>query len=198
MPQIKTTLYDGAIHIAGAGVLDLSGVGPIYANKTLINGAQAKGVTTLTVDGTSPATNFSVGDKLLDAQTNKAIGTIKSIDSSTQITLQNPSHIALPDNSLLRKWMPFEIVVIQGLLASNLEELIPVDMKWPGTLDPDGTAYTVPHSSFGTITGVDGTAVTGGVIFAAGLAIEGRWQYVETSASDSIICYLKSAPSQTF
>ena len=103
MPQIKTTLYDGAIHIAGAGVLDLSGVGPIYANKTLINGAQAKGVTTLTVDGTSPATNFSVGDKLLDAQTNKAIGTIKSIDSSTQITLQNPSHIALPDNSLLRK-----------------------------------------------------------------------------------------------
>ena len=67
MPGIKSTIYDGAIIINANKNLDLSGIGPVFANKTLINGAVNRGVKVLTVDGTSPATNFSAGYNLVDA-----------------------------------------------------------------------------------------------------------------------------------
>ena len=74
MPGIKTTIYDGCVHVDGTDVLDLTGT-----INTLVNNANGYGAGTkvITVDGTSAATNFSAGDKLVDALSNKAIGTIE-------------------------------------------------------------------------------------------------------------------------
>ena len=202
MPGIKSTIYDGAIIINDNKNLDLSGIGPVFANKTLINGAVNRGVKVLTVDGTSPATNFSAGDKLVDALSNRAIGTIESIDSATQITLKNGSHIPLADDAVISKWMPFEIVAIQALEASTIDALVPITNRWPGTLAADGGTY-VPHSDYqtipsGTTANVAGAALETDQALTAGTTLEGRWKLVGSTANDQIVCYLKAAPTQTF
>ena len=202
MPGIKSTIYDGAIIINANKNLDLSGIGPVFANKTLINGAVNRGVKVLTVDGTSPATNFSAGDKLVDALSNRAIGTIESIDSATQITLKNGSHIPLADDAVISKWMPFEIVAIQALEASTIDALVPITNRWPGTLAADGGTY-VPHSDYqtipsGTTADVAGAALENDQALTAGTTLEGRWKLVGSTANDQIVCYLKAAPTQTF
>ena len=202
MPGIKSTIYDGAIIINDNKNLDLSGIGPVFANKTLINGAVNRGVKVLTVDGTSAATNFSAGDKLVDALSNRAIGTIESIDSATQITLKNGSHIPLADDAVISKWMPFEIVAIQALEASTIDALVPITNRWPGTLAADGGTY-VPHSDYqtipaGTTANVAGAALETDQALTAGTTLEGRWKLVGSTANDQIVCYLKAAPTQTF
>ena len=202
MPGIKSTIYDGAIIINDNKNLDLSGIGPVFANKTLINGAVNRGVKVLTVDGTSAATNFSAGDKLVDALSNRAIGTIESIDSATQITLKNLSHIRLADDAVISKWMPFEIVAIQALEASTIDALVPITNRWPGTLAADGGTY-VPHSDYqtipsGTTADVAGAALENDQALTAGTTLEGRWKLVGSTANDQIVCYLKAAPTQTF
>ena len=202
MPGIKSTIYDGAIIINANKNLDLSGIGPVFANKTLINGAVNRGVKVLTVDWTSPATNFSAGDKLVDALSNRAIGTIESIDSATQITLKNGSHIPLADDAVISKWMPFEIVAIQALEASTIDALVPITNRWPGTLAADGGTY-VPHSDYqtipsGTTADVAGAALENDQALTAGTTLEGRWKLVGSTANDQIVCYLKAAPTQTF
>ena len=202
MPGIKSTIYDGAIIINANKNLDLSGIGPVFANKTLINGAVNSGVKVLTVDGTSAATNFSAGDKLVDALSNRAIGTIESIDSATQITLKNGSHIPLADDAVISKWMPFEIVAIQALEASTIDALVPITNRWPGTLAADGGTY-VPHSDYqtipsGTTANVAGAALETDQALTAGTTLEGRWKLVGSTANDQIVCYLKAAPTQTF
>ena len=202
MPGIKSTIYDGAIIINANKNLDLSGIGPVFANKTLINGAVNRGVKVLTVDGTSAATNFSAGDKLVDALSNRAIGTIESIDSATQITLKNGSHIPLADDAVISKWMPFEIVAIQALEASTIDALVPITNRWPGTLAADGGTY-VPHSDYqtipsGTTANVAGAALETDQALTAGTTLEGRWKLVGSKANDQIVCYLKAAPTQTF
>ena len=202
MPGIKSTIYDGAIIINANKNLDLSGIGPVFANKTLINGAVNRGVKVLTVDGTPAATNFSAGDKLVDALSNRAIGTIESIDSATQITLKNGSHIPLADDAVISKWMPFEIVAIQALEASTIDALVPITNRWPGTLAADGGTY-VPHSDYqtipaGTTANVAGAALETDQALTAGTTLEGRWKLVGSTANDQIVCYLKAAPTQTF
>ena len=202
MPGIKSTIYDGAIIINANKNLDLSGIGPVFANKTLINGAVNRGVKVLTVDGTSAATNFSAGDKLVDALSNRAIGTIESIDSATQITLKNGSHIPLADDAVISKWMPFEIVAIQALEASTIDVLVPITNRWPGTVAADGGTY-VPHSDYqtipsGTTANVAGAALETDQALTAGTTLEGRWKLVGSTANDQIVCYLKAAPTQTF
>ena len=202
MPGIKSTIYDGAIIINDNKNLDLSGIGPVFANKTLINGAVNRGGKVLTVDGTSAATNFSAGDKLVDALSNRAIGTIESIDSATQITLKNGSHIPLADDAVISKWMPFEIVAIQALEASTIDALVPITNRWPGTLAADGGTY-VPHSDYqtipaGTTANVAGAALETDQALTAGTTLEGRWKLVGSTANDQIVCYLKAAPTQTF
>tara|TARA_R100001126_G_C4837516_1_gene155157 strand:+ start:176 stop:784 length:609 start_codon:yes stop_codon:yes gene_type:complete len=202
MPGIKSTIYDGAIVVNDNKDLDLSGIGPVFANKTLINGAVNRGVKVLTVDGTSAATNFSAGDKLVDALSNKAIGTIESIDSATQITLKNGSHIPLADDAVISKWMPFEIVAIQALEASTIDVLVPITNRWPGTVAADGGTY-VPHSDYqtipsGTTANVAGAALENDQALTAGTTLEGRWRFVGSTAADQLVCYLKAAPTQTF
>ena len=198
MPGIKASIYDGAINLTEAVELDLSGIGPVFANKTLINGAVNSGVKVLTVGTVSASTNFSVGDKLVDALSNRAIGTIASIDSTTQITLQNGSHIPLANNAVISKWMPFEIVAIQCYEAAVLDVLVPVTNHWPGTVAADGGTYA-PHASFGIeATSGSGAAFATDAAFGVGVTIEGRWKYVSTTGGDSVVCYLKAAPSQTF
>jgi len=202
MPAIKTTIYDGSVFLRN-DALDLSGIGPVFADKTLMNGATNRGAKVLTVDGTSAATNFSAGDKLVDALSNRAIGTIASVDSSTQITLKNGSHIPLADDAVLSKWVPYEIAHIHfvGLGSSDagvshVETLIPVTTRWVGTHLPDGATWASKTlEDFGADSG-DGTALDNGMIFAAGVAIDGRWKYVDID--DEAIVYLKAAPTQTF
>ena len=202
MPGIKSTIYDGAIVVNANKDLDLSGIGPVFANKTLINGAVNRGVKVLTVDGTSAATNFSAGDKLVDALSNRAIGTIESIDSATQITLKNGSHIPLADDAVISKWMPFEIVAIQALEASTIDALVPITNRWPGTVAADGGTY-VPHSDYqtipsGTTADVAGAALENDQALTAGTTLEGRWRFVGSTVGDQLVCYLKAAPTQTF
>ena len=202
MPAVKHTIYDGCVFLRNTD-LDLSGIGPVFANKTLINGAVGKGQKVLTVDTTSAVTNFNVGDKLLDALSNRAIGTIESIDSTTQITLKNGSHISLADNAVLAKWVPFEIAAIAfaGLGTSDagvshVEKLIPATTKWMGTHLPDGASWSSNTvTDFGTGS-EDGTALDNSMIFSAGITIEGRWKYVDID--DEAIVYLKASPSQAF
>ena len=202
MPAIKHTIYDGSVFLRD-DALDLSGIGPVFADKTLMNGAVSKGTKILTVDTTDATTNFSAGDKLLDALSNRAIGTIASVDSATQITLQNGSHIPLADNAVLAKWVPYEIAAIAfvGLGASDagishVETLIPATTRWVGTHLPDGNTWASKTlEDFGADSG-DGTALDNAMLFSAGVTIEGRWKYVDID--DEAIVYLKSAPSQTF
>ena len=198
MPAIKTSIYDGAISLTGAVELDLSGRGPVFANETLMNGAVNRGTKVLTVDETSAVTNFNVGDKLVDALSNKAIGIIASIDSATQITLRNGSLIPLADDAVLSKWMPFEIVAIQSIEAGALDILVPVTNHWPGTVAADGGTWA-PHADFGIEASAgSGAAFAADMVFGDGFTIEGRWKYISYTANDSIICYLKASPSQTF
>tara|TARA_R110002012_G_scaffold45983_3_gene121954 strand:- start:596 stop:1204 length:609 start_codon:yes stop_codon:yes gene_type:complete len=202
MPAVKHTIYDGCVFLRNTD-LDLSGIGPVFGNKTLINGALGRGQKVLTVDGTSAETNFSVGDKLLDALSNRAIGTIASVDSATQITLQNGSHIPLANNAVLCKWVPFEIAAIAfiGLGASDaaeshVEKLIPATTKWVGTHLPDGATWSSnTQTDFGTGS-ADGTALDNAMLFSAGITIEGRWKYVDIDFEAMV--YLKSSPTQTF
>ena len=202
MPGIKTSIYDGSVYLDD-DQLDLSGIGPVFGNKTLINGAVNKGTKVLTVDGTNATTNFSAGDKLLDALSNRAIGTIASVDSSTQITLKSGSHIPLADDAVLCKWVPFEIVAIlfTGLGASDVAEshvstLVPATTKWIGTVLPDGDTWASKTATdFGAVSG-DGIALGAAQLFAAGTVIEGRWKYIDVDFE--CICYLNAAPSQTF
>ena len=202
MPAIKHTIYDGSVFLRNAD-LDLSGVGPVFGNKTRINGAINKGQKVLTVDTTSAATNFSAGDKLLDALSNRAIGTIASVDSATQITLKNGSHIALADNAVLCKWVPYEIAAIAFLgvgtsdaAESHVETLIPCTTKWIGTHLPDGATWaSKTQTDFGAGS-ADGTALDNSMLFSAGITIEGRWKYVDVD--HEAIVYLKSTPTQAF
>lgn len=202
MPAVKHTIYDGCVFLRDAD-LDLSGIGPVFGNKTLMNGAVGKGQKVLTVDGTNATTNFSAGDKLLDALSNRAIGTIASVDSATQITLQNGSHISLADDAVLCKWVPFEIAAIAfvGLGTSDagvshVPTLIPATTKWMGTHLPDGATWSSnTQTDFGSGS-ADGTALDAAMIFSAGVTIEGRWKYVDVD--DEAIVYLKTSASQAF
>tara|TARA_R110002167_G_scaffold7683_9_gene36174 strand:+ start:4990 stop:5586 length:597 start_codon:yes stop_codon:yes gene_type:complete len=198
MPGIKTSLYDGCIALSEAVELDLSGIGPVFANKTLINGAVNRGVKILTTDGTHSTVNFSAGDKLVDALSNRAIGTIASVDSNTQITLQRGTLIPIADNAVLSKWMKFEIVAIQTIEAAILDILVPVTNHWVGTLAADGGTYAA-HADFGIeATAGSGAALTTAGAFGVGVTIEGRWKYVSATTGDTVLCYLKAAASQTF
>ena len=198
MPGIKATIYDGAISVYGATELDLSGIGPVFANKTLIDRAHSSGVKVLNVKTVSAVTNFSAGDKLVDALSNKAIGTIASVDSATQITLKNGSHIPLADDAVLCKWMPYEIVAIQCVEVGVIDVLVPSNLKWPGTVSSDGGTHA-PHSDFGIEASAgSGAAFPNDMTVAAGTTLEGRWKYISATTDDTFICYLKATPSQTF
>ena len=203
MPGIKATIYDGAIAVNNAKALDVSGIGPVVAQYTAINyaagynvGAKSLVVDTQTSDDATA--NFSVGDKLLDSLTHRAIGTIDTV-AANLITLKNGSHIPLADDAVLEKWKPYEIVAIQCVEAAVLPVLVPITNKWPGTVASDGGTWAA-HSDFqvSSTAAYAGTALEADMVMAAGTTIEGRWKRVTTTSADAIICYLKAAPTQTF
>ena len=192
MPGIKTSLYDGAVHV-DASTLDLTGT-----INTLSNGGTAVGAKVITVDGTSAVTNFSAGDKIINGATGIAIGTIASVDSVTQITLKRGSKVVINDNDPISKWVPFEIVAIQAITDSTeLTTLVPVNNKWPGTTLASGATWAeTADDNFGAIASSAGTVLAD--VIGTGTTIEGRWKKVTVGTAESVICYLKASPSQTF
>jgi hypothetical protein len=194
MPGIKTTIYDGSVHVDGTDVLDLTGT-----INTLVNNANGynAGTKVITVDGTSAATNFSAGDKVINGSTGKALGTIQTVDSSTQITLKNGSLTSLANNDPISKHVPFEIVAIQAINDCILTKLYPVNTKWPGTHTPAGATWAATgFEDFGAFDGLDGSVLADAI--PAGATIEGRWKYVQAESGKSVVCYLKATPTQTF
>ena len=67
------------------GILSIDG-SPNFASTVQCDGVQAAGGKTLTVKTTSALTNFGIGDVLID-EDDRLLGTVKSVDSATSITL---------------------------------------------------------------------------------------------------------------
>jgi len=67
------------------GILSADG-DPTFASTVQCDGIQAVGTQTLTVKTTSALTNFGAGDVLLD-EDDRLLGTVKSVDSATVVTL---------------------------------------------------------------------------------------------------------------
>ena len=192
MPGIKTSIYDGAVHL-DASSLDLTGT-----INTLANGAFAAGRKVITVDGTAAGTNFSAGDKVVNGANGIAIGVIASVDSSTQITLERGSKTKINDNDPISKWVPFEIVAIQAITtATELSTLIPVNNRWPGTTLASGATWAeTADDNFGAKASSAGAVLDD--VLEAGTTIEGRWKAVTVITAKSVMCYLKASPSQSF
>jgi hypothetical protein len=195
MPGIKSSIYDGAVYLNG-DVLDLSGT-----TGTLINLAAGypAGTKVFAVDGGT--SNLSVGDKVINGGTGKALGIIKTVDSSTQITLERPSLNSVSNNDPINIAPKYEIVAIQTLNpdsggACDIDILWPANTKWPGTHNPGGLTWSSNTlADFGAVSG-DGSAFHIGEPLPGGTTIEGRWTKV--SVTEEAICYLKAVPTQTF
>ena len=192
MPGIKTSIYDGAVHV-DAGTLDLTG-----SINTLTNGAVSAGTKIITVDGTDAADNFTAGDKIVNGANGIAIGTVASVDSATQITLKNGALTKLNDNDPISKWVPFEIAAIQTITDNTeLTVLLPVNNKWIGTHLASGATWAeTADDNFGARASSAGTGLAD--VFTKGITIEGRWKKVTVGTAESVICYLKASPAQTF
>ncbi len=67
------------------GILSISGT-PNFSSTVQCDGVQAVGTQTLTVKTTSALTNLGAGDVLLD-EDDRLLGTVKSVDSATVVTL---------------------------------------------------------------------------------------------------------------
>ena len=90
MPGIKSTIYDGAIHITGDAI-DLRGVSTKVG--CLVNGAHPQGSVSIVTDGTDSA-GFDVGDKLVSGLTGRAIGIVKTA-ATNLVTLTRGSLVSL-------------------------------------------------------------------------------------------------------
>ena len=204
MPGIKSTIYDGSVFLDD-DTLDLTGVTAMTVN----NGdGYAKGSTdTITVDGAPPTTLitedsdhtyylFPIGSRVYNIN-DEYIGTVKSFTSTTLVFHDNIK-IDLVDDQVLYRERKYEIVgflthsVASGSGDSQISLLQPVNSKWMGTVEPDGTSHVLTAGrDFGAVAG-DGSPFKTGIALAAGVLYEGRWKKI-TSVKD-VICYLKAAP----
>ena len=202
MPGIKSTIYDGAIHITGDAI-DLRGVRTKVG--CLVNGAHPQGSVSIVTDGTDSA-GFDVGDKLVSGLTGRAIGIVKTA-ATNLVTLTRGSLVSLEDNDSIELALKYEIVGIMplGKTASGanastalLDKLIPVNRNWPGTVAPNGAAWTA-HDDMVTRFGAadeGSSAIATSLQMASGILLEGRWKMIDVT--EAFIIYLKSAPTQTF
>ena len=202
MPGIKTTIYDGAIHMENDAI-DLRG----SVIGALANCAVAAGSTSIVTDGTDSA-NFSVGDKIVSGLTGRAIGIIKTA-ATNLITLEKGSLCNIEDNDSIEIAPKFEIVAIMplGKTVSNLNAssteitvLIPVNRNWFGTVAPNGGTWA-DHDDMVTRFGSrdeGSVALQTDYCWPSGILIEVRWKAVTVPADEAVICYLKAAPTQTF
>jgi len=202
MPGIKSTIYDGAIHVTGDAI-DLRG--PSTKVGILVNGAVSQGSKTIVVD-TVDGAGFDVGDKLVSGLTGRAVGIVKTA-ATNLITLERGALCSLEDNDSIELAPKFEIVGIMplGKTASGvnvstalIDKLIPVNRNWFGTVAPNGAGWTA-HDDMVTRFGAadeGSSAVSTALQMASGVLLEGRWKMIDVT--EAFIIYLKAAPTQTF
>tara|TARA_R100001594_G_scaffold143879_1_gene192345 strand:+ start:1386 stop:1994 length:609 start_codon:yes stop_codon:yes gene_type:complete len=202
MPGIKSTIYDGAIHVSGDAI-DLRG--PSTKVGCLVNGAVSAGQTSIITDGTDSA-GFDVGDKLVSGLTGRAVGIVKTA-ATNLITLEKGSLTSMVDNDSIELAPKFEIVGIMpigktsgGVNVSTalLDKLIPVNRNWFGTVAPNDATWTA-HDDMVTRFGAadeGSSAVSSALQMASGVLLEGRWKMIDVT--EAFIIYLKAAPTQTF
>lgn len=202
MPGIKTSIYDGAIHILNDQI-DLRGsvVG------ALANGAVGSGQKSIITDGTDSA-GFSAGDKIINGLTGRAIGTVKTA-ATNLITLENGSLCNIQDNASIEIAPKFEIVAIMPLgktvtnvnnSSTELTVLVPCNRNWFGTVAPNGAAWATHDDMITRFGSADegSHALATTYCFPSGTLIEGRWKAAAVGTGEAAICYVKAAPSQTF
>ena len=82
-----------------------------FASTTAVTADHAAGASTvLTLDGKSALMTLAPGD-IIRADDNAAIGTIKSVDSATQITLEKPNVAAIADGDEVYPRQPIKIIL---------------------------------------------------------------------------------------
>ena len=101
--------YD-RIYVAGIALGGFDFNTGVLINMTDSEDLAASGTATLTVDGTDCRNPFAVGDVLV-AQDGAAVGTIKSLDSATQITLESAHTAALANNDELFHQSPIRLIM---------------------------------------------------------------------------------------
>ena len=80
---------------------------------------------------------------------------------------------------------------------TELTALVPVNNKWIGTtLASAATWAETADDNFSARASSAGAVLAD--VFAKGITIEGRWKKVTVGTAESVICYLKASPSQTF
>ena len=84
-----------------------------FATGVLLNDGDnvAIGDTVLTVDGVDARIVFAPGDVILKHDSDTAVGTVKSVDSDTQITLTSGSGVAITDDDELINSQPLTVIM---------------------------------------------------------------------------------------
>ncbi len=204
MPGIKSTIYDGSVFLDD-DTLDLTGVTAMTVN--LADGYAKNSTDTIVVADAAPTTLitedsdhsyylFPIGSRVYTIN-EEYIGTVKNFTSTT-LVFTDKIKVDLADDDVLYRERKFEIVGIMpqsissGVGDSQISLLQPVNSKWMGTVEPDGTSHVLTAGrDFGAVAG-DGSPFKTGINLAAGVLYEGRWKKI-TVVKD-VICYLKAAP----
>ena len=101
--------YD-RIYVAGITLGGLDFNTGVIINMTDSDDIAALGTATLTVDGNDCRNSFAVGDVLV-AQDGAAIGTVKSLESATQITLESAHTDAIAEDDELFHKSPIRLIM---------------------------------------------------------------------------------------
>ena len=85
--------------------------------------------------------------------------------------------------------------IASGTGNARITLLQPVNSKWFGTVEPDGTSHVLTAGrDFGAVAD-DGSPFKTSVVLPAGVLYEGRWKKV--TSVENVICYLKACPTKS-
>tara|TARA_R100001443_G_scaffold28962_1_gene42217 strand:- start:2736 stop:3323 length:588 start_codon:yes stop_codon:yes gene_type:complete len=193
MPSNKF-FYEGSVVLNNIiDNLDLSG----WINRST-SAAVNKGATSIVSSG-SFATLVNVGDILMDSLTDRFIGRVKSV-STTTVVFEKPIEISLPANSFVHVYPKFEISKIEIIgNETYILELIPSNTRYIGSSLPDRDTWaSKTEEDFGAVSG-DGSKVETQAL-VVGTVIEGRFKRVVidntgVAINHAAICYLKATPT---
>ncbi len=104
-PDSGTNVGFDKLYIGGLGVTT-----PDFQNTINVNGIQATTQAVLTVQGTAATSCFDVGDIIHD-EDDRLMGTIKTVDSATQLTMESNLANASVDEKKLFPLSPITIIL---------------------------------------------------------------------------------------
>ena len=207
MTGIKTTIYDGSVFLDD-DTLDLTGVTAMTVN---LGDGYAKGSTDTIVVADAPPTTlitedsdhsyylFPIGSRVYTIN-EEYIGTVKSFTATT-LVFHDKIKVDLVDDQVLYRERKYEIVgiltasIASGTGNARITLLQPVNSKWFGTVEPDGTSHVLTAGrDFGAVAD-DGSPFKTSVVLPAGVLYEGRWKKV--TSVENVICYLKACPTKS-